>query len=81
LLHKGASILAKGITAVEGQFDKADAIWLCDSAGKQLAKGICQYSATELQLIKGLHSQQIATTLGFCPSEVVVHRDDIALLA
>lgn len=81
LLHKGASILAKGITAVNGQFDKADAIWLCDSAGKQLAKGICQYSATELQLIKGLHSQQIATTLGFCPSEVVVHRDDIALLA
>ena len=42
---------------------------------------MCQYSATELQLIKGLHSQQIATTLGFCPSEVVVHRDDIALLA
>jgi glutamate 5-kinase len=79
LLHKGASLLARGITAVDGRFDKGDAIWLCDSGGKQLAKGICQYSATELQLIKGLHSQQIADTLGFCPSEEVVHRDDIAL--
>jgi glutamate 5-kinase len=79
LLHKGASLLAKGISAVQGQFDKGDAIWLCDSSGKQLAKGICQYSATELHLIKGLHSQQIADILGFCPSEAVVHRDDIAL--
>lgn len=79
LLHKGASLLAKGVTDVSGQFDKGDAIWLCDHGGKQLAKGICQYSATELQLIKGLHSLQIAATLGFCPSEEVVHRDDIAL--
>ncbi|MBU1310319.1 MAG: glutamate 5-kinase [Gammaproteobacteria bacterium] len=79
LLHKGASLLAKGITAVSGQFDKGDAIWLCDQSGTQLAKGICQYSATELLLIKGLHSTQIALTLGFCPSEEVVHRDDIAL--
>ena len=80
LLHKGASMLAKGITAVQGQFDKGDAIWLCDSSGKQLAKGICQYSATELQLIKGVHSQQISDILGCCPSEEVVHRDDIALI-
>jgi glutamate 5-kinase len=79
LLHKGASLLAKGITALSGQFDKGDAIWLCDSSGRQLAKGICQYSATELQRIKGLHSQQIADILGYCPSEAVVHRDDIAL--
>jgi glutamate 5-kinase len=79
LVHKGASLLAKGVTAVNGAFDKGDAIWLCDSVGKQLAKGICQYSATELQLIKGLHSLQITDTLGFCPSEAVVHRDDIAL--
>lgn len=79
LLHKGASILAKGVTVVTGQFDKGDAIWLCDSDGEQLAKGISQYSSTELQLIKGLHSRQIAATLGFCPSEEVVHRDDIAL--
>ena len=80
LLHKGASMLAKGIVSVSGQFDKGDAIWLCDSSGKQLAKGICQYSATELLLIKGAHSQQISEILGFCPSEEVVHRDDIALL-
>ena len=79
LLHKGASLLAKGIVGVSGQFDKGDAIWLCDDSGKQLGKGICQYSATELHLIKGLHSTQIAQTLGFCPSEEVVHRDDIAL--
>lgn len=80
LLHKGASLLAKGVLSLNGQFDKGDAIWLADEAGKPLAKGICQYSAAELQLIKGLHSTKIATVLGYCLSEEVVHRDDIALL-
>lgn len=80
LLHKGASLLAKGIVTAEGDFDKGDAIWLCDSGGKQLAKGICQYSAVELKRICGAHSQQIADLLGYCPSEEVVHRDDLVLL-
>lgn len=79
LQQHGASLLAKGITECTGQFDKGDAVWICDANGLQLAKGISQYSAIELQLIKGQHSQNIAQILGFCPSEVVVHRDDIAL--
>ncbi|MGI5310515.1 glutamate 5-kinase [Rheinheimera sp. WS51] len=77
--QKGASLLAKGVMSCQGQFDKGDAVWLCNEAGEQLAKGISQYSAIELQLIKGQHSQDIERILGFCPSEVVVHRDDIAL--
>lgn len=79
LLQKGASLLAKGVLNSVGQFDKGDAVWLCNASGEQLAKGISQYSAIELQLIKGQHSQDIAQILGFCPSEVVIHRDDIAL--
>ena len=30
----------KALVEAEGDFDKGDAIWLCDSGGKQLAKGI-----------------------------------------
>jgi glutamate 5-kinase len=80
LLHKGASLLPKGISSISGDFDKGDAIWLCDQAGKQLAKGISQYSKSELSKIRGVHSQQIESILGYCPSEVVVHRDDLALV-
>jgi glutamate 5-kinase len=34
----------------------------------------------ELGKIRGVHSQQIESILGYCPSEVVVHRDDLALV-
>ncbi|WP_337841547.1 glutamate 5-kinase [Rheinheimera sp.] len=80
VLERGASLLPKGITAVSGDFEKGDAIWLCDSAGQKLAKGISQYNTAELGKIKGVHSQSIAQVLGYCPSEVAVHRDDLALL-
>ena len=80
LLHKGASLLAKGVTQVTGDFDKGDAIWLVDTAGAKLAKGVSQYSAPELNKIKGIHSSGIEAVLGYCPSEVAVHRDDLVLM-
>lgn len=80
LLHKGASLLAKGVVAVSGDFDKGDAIWLVDNNKNKLAKGVCQYSAPELNKIKGIHSNQIEAVLGYCPSEVAVHRDDLVLM-
>ncbi|SEA68871.1 glutamate 5-kinase [Alkalimonas amylolytica] len=81
LQQQGASLLAKGVSAVSGQFDKGDAVLLCDSSGSPFAKGICQYPASELSRIKGLHSQHIAATLGYCPREEVIHRDDLVLLS
>ncbi len=80
LLHKGASLLVKGVVALQGEFDKGDAIWLVDQQGQKLAKGVSQYSAPELNKIKGIHSSEIATVLGYCPSEVAVHRDDLVLM-
>ncbi len=80
LLHKGASLLVKGVLSVQGDFDKGDAVWLIDQQGQRLAKGVSQYSAPELNKIKGVHSSDIATVLGYCPSEVAVHRDDLVLM-
>ena len=80
LLHKGASLLPKGISSISGDFDKGDAIWLVSNTGDKLAKGVCQYSAPELNKIKGIHSAQIEAVLGYCPSEVAVHRDDLVLM-
>ncbi len=81
LLSKGASLLASGISAVSGSFDKGDAILIVDQAQMPLAKGVCQYSAQELAKISGLQSKDIAAMLGYCPSEEVVHRNDLVLLA
>ncbi|MCH8536345.1 MAG: glutamate 5-kinase [Alkalimonas sp.] len=81
LQHQGASLLAKGITAVQGQFEKGDAVLLCDQHGQPVAKGTSQFHASELHQIKGLHSQQITAQLGYCGREEVVHRDDLVLLS
>lgn len=78
--HKGASLLAKGVSQVHGSFEKGDAIWLLGPDGQKIAKGVSQYSAAELNKIKGIHSDDIAAVLGYCPSEVTVHRDDLVVL-
>jgi glutamate 5-kinase len=81
LQSKGASLLASGIIASSGHFEKGDAVLIVNAAQKPLAKGISQYSAHELSKIKGLHSKQIDAVLGYCPSEEVVHRNDLVLLS
>ncbi|WP_440903673.1 glutamate 5-kinase [Catenovulum sp. SX2] len=80
LINKGASLLSIGIKETDGSFNKGDAVYIKDLAGKTLAKGICQYSDLELDKIKGLQSQKIIQVLGYCPSDVIIHRDDLVIL-
>jgi glutamate 5-kinase len=75
----GASLLPRGIEAAEGSFEVGDAVEI-RQAGRPIAKGIVQYRAAELARIRGRHSREIAELLGECPSESVVHRDDLVLL-
>ena len=79
-LAVGASLLPSGISAVSGDFDKGDAVLVLNMVGQKLAQGISQYSALELSKIRGVKSQQIDSILGYCPSEVAIHRDDLVLL-
>jgi len=79
LSGSGASLLPRGIESIEGSFDVGDAVEIHHD-GRTLAKGIVQYRAAELGRIRGRHSREIAELLGECPSESVVHRDDLVLL-
>jgi len=78
--NKGSSLLPKGILKVLGQFSRGDMITLCTQDGKELARGICQYSSEDIDKIKGLHSEHINNTLGYCYGDVTIHRDDLVLL-
>lgn len=81
LQYRGASLLPSGIAGLEGQFEKGDAVLIKSALGHTLGQGISQYSALELGTIRGAKSQHIASLLGYCPSEEVVHRDDLVLFA
>jgi glutamate 5-kinase len=79
LAGAGASLLPRGIASCEGSFEVGDAVEI-RHAGTVIGKGIVQYRASELARIRGRHSREIAELLGECPSESVIHRDDLVLL-
>lgn len=81
LLGQGASLLAKGTVKVTGQFERGELVQVCDLDGQVFAKGLVGFSHIELQQILGCHSNEIAQTLGFKVSNVVIHRDDLVLLS
>ena len=80
ICQAGSSLLAAGITAVEGEFDTQEAVQLCDKNGKEIARGIVNYSSAELNQIRGRHSKEISAILGYAGAETVIHRDNLALI-
>lgn len=78
-LRRGSSLLAKGITAVEGVFGRGDPVAIVDGAGAVLAHGLSEYDAAECAAIVGLHSNEQETVLGYAPRSSVVHRDQMVL--
>ncbi len=80
LLHQGKSLLPAGIVAVEGAFDRGQTIRIYDSGGEEIARGLTQYGAADMVLIKGIHSSKVADILGYAYGPEIVHRDDMVLL-
>ena len=76
----GASLLAKGVTAVEGAFGRGDAVAICTTAGTTLAHGLSEYDAAECARLIGRHSNEQADLLGYAPRSAIVHRDQLVLL-
>lgn len=80
LVEQGRSLLAIGVTSVEGKFAKGDVIALYDSQGQLVGRGLTNYGIDELQRIKGLKSEKIAQVLGTEPYAEVIHRDNLVVV-
>jgi glutamate 5-kinase len=79
-LAGGSSLLAAGVTAVEGTFQRGDAVAIRDDEGATLAHGLAEYDAADCVLLKGRRSRDHAALLGYAPRPAVVHRDQLVLL-
>ena len=79
-LAKASSLLATGITAVEGDFQRGDAVAIRDAEGRVLAHGLAEYDAGECASLQGKNSRDHAEVLGYAPRSAVVHRDQMVLL-
>jgi glutamate 5-kinase len=72
-------LLPAGITQIAGTFEATDAVELCDGNGKEIARGIVNYSSVELDRIQGHQSIDIIDLLGYLGEETVIHRDNLVL--
>jgi glutamate 5-kinase len=83
LREKGASLLPGGVSGAEGEFRRGDMVEvrLLSADGAQcVARGISQYSATDIRRISHQHTREIESILGYNYGDNVVHRDDMVLL-
>ena len=79
IITEGRSLLAIGIRDVSGKFEKGDVVSIIAPDGREIARGLTNYSATEVRQIRGCRSPRIAEILGQRPYEEVVHRDNMAI--
>jgi glutamate 5-kinase len=79
--HRGRSLLAAGILKVVGRFNKGDVVALRDTQGIEFARGLTNYASDDIQRIRGLKTGEIAETLGHCPYDEVIHRDNMVVTA
>jgi glutamate 5-kinase len=78
-LQQGRSLLPAGVRAVEGRFDKGDAVVVRDASGRELARGLVEYDAEDARRIAGLRSDALEAALGWRGPDELIHRDDLVL--
>jgi glutamate 5-kinase len=79
-IRKGGSLLPVGMVRVEGEFQRGDTVRVLEPSGKEIARGLTNYSAIDLGKISGKRSDRIENILGFAYGEEVIHRDNMVLL-
>ncbi|MCX7357744.1 MAG: glutamate 5-kinase [Alphaproteobacteria bacterium] len=77
-VRAGKSLLAAGVTDVQGKFEKGDCIRVLSAAGAEIARGLARYDASDASRIKGMKSATIVETLGYDAGPALVHADDLA---
>ncbi|MCX5725590.1 MAG: glutamate 5-kinase [Candidatus Saganbacteria bacterium] len=80
LKKHGGSLLAVGILEVKGDFEHGDAISIEDESGKEIGRGLSNYSSEDLKKIKGLNTAKIQEILGYKGTPEALHRDDLVLI-
>jgi glutamate 5-kinase len=78
-LAAGRSLLPAGVSAVEGEFQRGEAVTVRDAAGNLLGRGLCAYSAADARRIRGHKTGEIEAILGYRGRDAIIHRDDLVL--
>ena len=78
-LNEGKSLLPAGVTGIEGQFQRGDAVEIKVSGGGLVGRGLSAYSSEDATRIAGRKSRDIEDILGYRGRDEMIHRDDMVL--
>ena len=78
-LRRGKSLLPAGVVAVEGAFERGDAVIIRTRSGSEAGRGLSAYSSADIRLIAGYKSDEIAGILGYRGRDEIIHRDDLVV--
>lgn len=78
-LRSGGSLLAIGVQGVEGEFERGSVIACLDPSRAEVARGLTNYSSTEISKIAGCASSEIESRLGYLDESELIHRDNLVL--
>jgi glutamate 5-kinase len=80
LRYGGKSLLPPGIVSLSGKFEAGATVYCVDPTGNRIAKGLTNYSSSEIEKIKGRKTSEIEKFLGYRYSDEVIHRDNLVML-
>ncbi|MCK4492429.1 MAG: glutamate 5-kinase [Methylococcales bacterium] len=80
LCESGSSLLAVGVKDVQGEFSRGEIVSCVTTDGKEIARGLVNYSSADTEKIKGKPSKEIESILGYVDDEELIHRDNLVLL-
>ncbi|MFI2813079.1 MULTISPECIES: glutamate 5-kinase [Microbulbifer] len=80
LREQGKSLLAVGVTGVEGRFHRGELVACRNAGGEEIARGLVNYDSAEAARIVGQPSERFAELLGYRDDDELIHRDNLILL-
>ena len=80
LTQDGKSLLPIGVHEVTGEFERGEVVSCLDPSGREIARGLVNYSAAETRRILRAPSHEIEARLGYIDEPELIHRDNLVLL-
>lgn len=79
LCGAGRSLLSSGVIKIKGEFKIGDLISICDKNSHEFGRGLTNYSAAEIDKIKGVKTSGIQKILGYKYYDELIHRDNLVI--
>jgi glutamate 5-kinase len=80
LAQDGKSLLPIGVHDVSGEFERGEVVACVDAQGREIARGLVNYSAAEARRILRAPTHEIEARLGYIDEPELIHRDNLVLL-